>query len=54
MTLLKARHAMGSKVTGTALVANDGFSARYDLDRINGVFHGPRTSWLVDLTLIEF
>ena len=41
MTLLKARHAMGSKVTGTALVANDGFSARYDLDRINGVFSRP-------------
>ena len=26
---------------GTALVANDGFSARYDLDRIAGVFSRP-------------
>jgi len=37
----KARHAIGSKVIGTALVANDGFSARYDLDRIAGVFSRP-------------
>ena len=29
---------MGSIVRGTALVAHDGFSARYDLDRIKGVF----------------
>ena len=36
-----ARHAMGRKVRGTALVANDGFSARYDLDRINGTFSRP-------------
>ena len=41
MTPLKARHAMGQKVTGKALVASDGFSARYDLDRINGVFSRP-------------
>jgi uncharacterized protein len=34
----RARHAMGSIVRGTALVAHDGFSARYDLDRIKGVF----------------
>ena len=27
-----ARHAMGRKVEGIAMVANDGFSARYDLD----------------------
>jgi hypothetical protein len=32
---------MGSIVRGTALVAHDGFSARYDLDRINGVFSRP-------------
>jgi hypothetical protein len=32
---------MGSTVRGSALVANDGFSARYDLDRINGVFSRP-------------
>jgi predicted aconitase with swiveling domain len=37
----KARHAMGGKVTGDALVAKDGFSARYDLDRIAGVFSRP-------------
>src|ERR1700680_1305944 len=36
-----ARHAMGSTVRGPALVANDGFSARYDLDRINGIFCRP-------------
>lgn len=35
---LKARHTMGSDVSGMALVATDGFSARYDLDRINGIF----------------
>lgn len=36
-----ARHAIGNKVTGQALVAKDGFSARYDLDRIKGVFSRP-------------
>ncbi len=36
-----ARHAMGAKVRGDALVANDGFSARYDLDRIAGIFSRP-------------
>jgi predicted aconitase with swiveling domain len=36
-----ARHAMGRKLRGSALVANDGFSARYDLDRIAGVFCRP-------------
>ena len=39
--VLVARHAMGQKVTGEALVAKDGFSARYDLDRIAGVFSRP-------------
>ena len=39
--VLIARHAMGAKVTGEALVAKDGFSARYDLDRIAGVFSRP-------------
>ena len=37
----KARHAIGDKVRGQALVANDGFSARYDLDRIAGTFSRP-------------
>jgi uncharacterized protein len=36
-----ARHAMGRTVRGTALVAHDGFSARYDLDRIAGIFSRP-------------
>lgn len=37
----KARHAMGPKVSGGVLAAKDGFSARYDLDRIAGVFSRP-------------
>jgi predicted aconitase with swiveling domain len=32
---------MGPKVRGHALVAKDGFSARYDLDRIAGTFSRP-------------
>lgn len=36
-----ARHAIGQRVRGTALVASDGFSARYDLDRTRGVFVRP-------------
>ena len=36
-----ATHAMGAKVRGEALVAPDGFSARYDLDRIAGIFSRP-------------
>jgi uncharacterized protein len=36
-----ACHAMGHTVRGTALVACDGFSARYDLDRIAGIFSRP-------------
>ena len=32
---------VGPKVTGTALVAANDFSARYDLDRVNGVFSRP-------------
>jgi predicted aconitase with swiveling domain len=41
MTVFRARQAMGSIVVGPALVAHDGFSARYDLDRIAGVFSRP-------------
>lgn len=33
---------IGEKVTGEALVADDNFSARYDLDRVNGVFSRPQ------------
>ena len=36
-----ARHAMGRTVRGEAMVASDGFSARYDLDRVAGVFSRP-------------
>jgi uncharacterized protein len=36
-----ARHAIGRPVRGEALVAHDGFSARYDLDRARGVFSRP-------------
>lgn len=41
MKELLARHAIGKPVRGTALVAKDGFSARYDLDRDAGVFSRP-------------
>jgi uncharacterized protein len=36
-----AAAAMGRKVRASALVASDGFSARYDLDRIRGTFSRP-------------
>jgi predicted aconitase with swiveling domain len=39
--VFRAQHAMGRRVRGTALVARDGFSARYDLDRIAGIFSRP-------------
>ncbi|HJV10608.1 MAG TPA: DUF126 domain-containing protein, partial [Burkholderiales bacterium] len=39
--IFTARHAIGKRVRGEALVANDGFSARYDLDRVKGVFSRP-------------
>ena len=35
---LKCHKGIGKRVQGEALVANDNFSARYDLDRIKGVF----------------
>jgi predicted aconitase with swiveling domain len=37
----KARHGMGRLVVAQALVAHDGFSARYDLNRLQGVFSRP-------------
>ncbi|MEA2737253.1 MAG: hypothetical protein QOH05_560 [Acetobacteraceae bacterium] len=43
-TVFAASAAMGRTVRGQALVAADGFSARYDLDRIAGVFSRPRHS----------
>jgi predicted aconitase with swiveling domain len=36
-----AAAGMGRKVLAPALVASDGFSARYDLDRTAGVFSRP-------------
>lgn len=39
--MLTARHSLGRKVCAEALVAKDGFSARYDLNRFEGVFSRP-------------
>jgi len=39
--LLRCHKGIGPAVTGTALVAKDNFSARYDLDRKQGVFSRP-------------
>lgn len=39
--ILKGHVGIGPKVSGPALVAHDNFSARYDLDRINGTFSRP-------------
>ncbi|MGA7485343.1 MAG: DUF126 domain-containing protein [Xanthobacteraceae bacterium] len=36
-----AAAGMGSRIEGEALVAKDGFSARYDLDRVRGLFSRP-------------
>jgi uncharacterized protein len=41
MTHYQAKSGMGARVRGNALVAKDGFSARYDLDRARGVFSRP-------------
>lgn len=40
-TIFYAAAAMGKNLRGQALVAKDGFSARYDLDRLKGVFSRP-------------
>ena len=39
--VLKCHPGIGPSVTGTALVAADNFSARYDLDRLQGTFSRP-------------
>ena len=39
--VLKCHRGLGPAVSGTALVAQDNFSARYDLDRGKGVFSRP-------------
>lgn len=41
MITLKCHTGIGSRIEGEALVAKDNFSARYDLDRINGLFSRP-------------
>jgi predicted aconitase with swiveling domain len=38
---LRCHKGLGPTVTGTALVAQDNFSARYDLDRLKGIFSRP-------------
>lgn len=43
MTVTLACHVgIGPPVDGVALVADDDFSARYDLDRVRGVFSRPQ------------
>jgi predicted aconitase with swiveling domain len=39
--VLACHKGIGPAVTGRALVAEDNFSARYDLDRLEGVFSRP-------------
>ena len=41
MSIFKGHPGIGGEVSGQALVASDNFSARYDLDRIKGVFSRP-------------
>ena len=40
-TVLRCHVGIGSRVRGEALVASDNFSARYDLDRLQGIFSRP-------------
>jgi predicted aconitase with swiveling domain len=40
-SIFYAQAGMGRPVRGQALVAKDGFSARYDLDRVRGIFCRP-------------
>ncbi len=39
--VLRGHVGIGTAVTGPALVACDNFSARYDLDRVKGIFSRP-------------
>lgn len=41
MSVYQCHPGIGRRVEGTALVSSDNFSARYDLDRIKGVFSRP-------------
>lgn len=38
---IRGHVGVGAEVSGVALVARDNFSARYDLDRLQGVFSRP-------------
>ncbi|MDE0309890.1 MAG: DUF126 domain-containing protein [Acidiferrobacterales bacterium] len=40
-TIIRCSAGMGNPISGVALSASDDFSARYDLDRIRGVFSRP-------------
>lgn len=40
--VLRCHVGVGPRVTGEALVTDDNFSARYDLDRIQGIFSRPQ------------
>ncbi len=42
MIELECHKGIGARVEGEALVAEDNFSARYDLDRLKGVFSRPQ------------
>ena len=39
--IIKGHVGIGETVSADALVAHNNFSARYDLDRINGTFSRP-------------
>ena len=39
--VIRGHVGIGPQVAGEALVSNDNFSARYDLDRVKGVFSRP-------------
>ena len=39
--IFRCEAGIGQRVRGVALCANDNFSARYDLDRIRGIFSRP-------------
>ena len=39
--ILKCHPGIGDRTEGIVLCANDNFSARYDLDRIKGIFSRP-------------
>ena len=52
--IFRARHSMGRTVRGSALVAQDGFSARYDLDRLAGIFSGLLTNWRATPTSAKY